>query len=106
MLVGGTGITPMIQALHAILGTPEDETKVSKLGDRLAVTHVLSEETSSEWQGPTGFISKELIESHLPPASAGSDIQIWVCGPPPMYDALCGPRGEQNVSGVLGGMGY
>jgi cytochrome-b5 reductase len=128
MLVGGTGITPMIQALHAILGTPGDETRISMLfgsrtikdilckdtldewsasfGDRLAVTHVLSEETCEEWKGPTGFITQDLIKSHLPPASGGSDIQIWICGPPPMYDALCGPRGEQDVSGVLAEMGY
>ena len=29
MLAGGTGITPMLQALHAILGAPDDETEVS-----------------------------------------------------------------------------
>ena len=31
MLVGGTGINPMIQALHAILGTPGNTTKVTLL---------------------------------------------------------------------------
>jgi len=29
MLVGGTGITPMLQALHAILGTEGDTTEVT-----------------------------------------------------------------------------
>merc|ERR1719350_2251216 len=29
MLAGGTGITPMLQALHAILGTPGDTTNVT-----------------------------------------------------------------------------
>merc|ERR1711924_547515 len=35
MLAGGTGITPMVQALHAILGTSGDSTQVSMiLGNR------------------------------------------------------------------------
>jgi cytochrome-b5 reductase len=31
MIAGGTGLTPMIQALHAILGTPNDDTLVGTL---------------------------------------------------------------------------
>lgn len=31
MICGGTGITPMIQALHALLGTVGDNTTVSML---------------------------------------------------------------------------
>lgn len=74
MLVGGTGITPMIQALHAILGTKGDVTRVTLLygsrtadgilgkdmldrwaelfPSRLNVVYVLSNEGSdSSWQG-------------------------------------------------------
>eukprot|EP01047_Picozoa_sp_COSAG01_P136830 COSAG01_NODE_67249_length_267_cov_1.488095_1_plen_39_part_10 len=29
MIVGGTGITPMLQDLHALLGTPGDDTEIS-----------------------------------------------------------------------------
>jgi len=127
MLVGGTGITPMLQALHAILGTEGDATKVTVLygnrterdiicrdtldewtatfGDRLAVHHVLSEEKGDSWKGATGFINKELISAHFPAPSEDSH-QVWVCGPPPMYDALCGPRTEKEVAGVLAEMGY
>jgi len=128
MLVGGTGIAPMLQALHAILGTEGDTTKVTVMfgnrteadilaketldtwsasfGDRLTVVHVLSnEEEGSAWAGPRGFISEDLITAHMP-APADADAQIWICGPPPMYDALCGPRGEQGVAGTLGEMGY
>jgi len=125
MLVGGTGITPMLQALHAILGTEGDTTKVSVLygnrteqdilaratldewssmyGDRLSITHVLSEK-SDGWTGHTGFIDAALIKKHMP--EPGNDNQIWICGPPPMYDALCGPRGDAELSGVLPGLGY
>merc|ERR1712134_229146 len=111
MLVGGTGITPMIQALHAILGTTDDKTEVTMLygsrsvddvlakatlddwcsvhGSRLKVVHVLSHEpTDSKWDGERGFISKSLCEKHLPQAGSGG--LVFVCGPPPMYEALCG----------------
>merc|ERR1719343_1258095 len=75
MIVGGTGITPMIQALHCVLGTKDDTAKVAMLygsktseeilaketldawqalyADRFQVTHVLSDEPgdSSSWTG-------------------------------------------------------
>ena len=32
---------------------------------------------------------------------------IFVCGPPPMYEALCGPRGaDGEYKGVLKELGY
>ena len=129
MIVGGTGITPMLQALHAILGDADSKAKVSMLygsqissdilgnemlskwaadySDKLSVTHVLSNEPEdSSWEGERGLIDKELIEKHLPAPSLGDGAIIFVCGPPPMYDALSGPRGEDEVKGVLGKMGY
>jgi cytochrome-b5 reductase len=129
MLAGGTGITPMLQALHAILGTTDNpkqtvtllygsQTNRDILGqslldewardysDRLKVVHVLSEEPSlSSWAGRRGFIDLELIAEHLP--SSSHDVIVLVCGPPAMYQALCGPRQESDrVSGILGQMGF
>lgn len=134
MIAGGTGISPMLQALHAILGEdvkdPEDSTKVSLLygsqtaddilgremldawsdshKEQLMVTHVLSNEpedsTSVEESMERGFINREMIEKSFP--SASSDIKIFVCGPPVMYDVFCGPRSEPEITGLLGEMGY
>eukprot|EP00339_Tiarina_fusa_P002599 CAMPEP_0117015024 /NCGR_PEP_ID=MMETSP0472-20121206/12078_1 /TAXON_ID=693140 ORGANISM="Tiarina fusus, Strain LIS" /NCGR_SAMPLE_ID=MMETSP0472 /ASSEMBLY_ACC=CAM_ASM_000603 /LENGTH=297 /DNA_ID=CAMNT_0004718727 /DNA_START=104 /DNA_END=997 /DNA_ORIENTATION=+ len=138
MLVGGTGITPMIQALHAILGDDTDTATATDtatqvimlygsqnskdiLGrqmvdkwaaeypDRLKVVHVLSCEHTVEdstWTGETGFIDREKCERYLPPPSMGDDLIIFMCGPPPMNNALCGPRDVKEVTGVLGEMGY
>lgn len=131
MLAGGTGITPMIQALHAILGDEEGPIEKTHLiygsrnvddilgkemldkwadenSNKLSVTHVLSNE-EGEVNGDAfkkGFIDRKLIESIVPPPSAGSDVLIFVCGPPVMYDILCGGRTEEGVTGVLGEMGY
>merc|ERR1719401_1024949 len=132
MIVGGTGITPMIQALHVSLGTEGDTSKVSMVygsktaeeilaketldawtascPDRFKVTHVLSEEPSeSSWDGARGFINKELIEANLPKPE--SDCVIFICGPPPLYTALSGPRDPpgqppSELAGLLKEMGY
>ncbi|KAJ1461029.1 hypothetical protein M885DRAFT_508563 [Pelagophyceae sp. CCMP2097] len=129
MIVGGTGISPMIQALHSVLGTPSDPTRVSMLygsrtsdgilakevldewcaahADRLEVTHVLSNEPAdSKWAGDKGFISAKLISEHFAPPSDGGDVLIFVCGPPPMYNAFCGPRTDKEVTGILADLGY
>jgi cytochrome-b5 reductase len=136
MLVGGTGITPMIQALHAILGEDATEKRTSKttkvtmlygsktsddiLGaallqnwaasfpDRFRLVDILSDEpVDSEWSGERGFIDRAKLEKYLPSNTAADQVMIFVCGPPPMYQALCGPRDEPaEIKGLLGAMGY
>jgi len=134
MIAGGTGITPMIQALHAILGKGEESQQskteeVSLLygsrnaddilggemlqkwaednGEKFNYVDVLSNEPEdSSYKGERGFIDKEKIQKYLPPASDGEDVIIFVCGPPIMYELLCGPRNEPEVKGILGELGY
>ena len=129
MLVGGTGITPMIQALHAILGSDSKTPKVTMLygsrnsGDILGkdlldkwaeehpeqfqLVHILSEEPEdSSWDGPRGHITKDMIAEHFPAPEVKNN-RVFVCGPPIMYKIFCGPREEQDsVTGILGEMGY
>ncbi|CAE8581613.1 unnamed protein product [Polarella glacialis] len=127
MLVGGTGVTPMIQALHAVLGTESDTTQVTMLfgnktqkdilckelletwaensGGRFKIVHVLSDaKDDATWKGETGFITKEMLAKHAAPAS--DDTLVVVCGPPPMYNAFCGPRDKKELTGMLADMGY
>lgn len=132
ILAGGTGINPMIQALHAILGEGNDNQasdaeEVSLLYGSRESDAVLGGEMLSEWansdkfnyvdilshepetsryDGERGFIDKARIEKYLPPASEGDDVIIFVCGPPLMYNLLCGPRDKKEVTGILGEMGY
>mmetsp|Transcript_52673 Transcript_52673/g.118664 ORF Transcript_52673/g.118664 Transcript_52673/m.118664 type:complete len:284 (-) Transcript_52673:89-940(-) len=127
MLAGGTGITPMIQALHAILGTEDDTTQVSllfgnktqddilskqllddwasKSDGRLKVTHVLSQvEADDYWGGLRGRINKDILKAHSVPPS--ENVLVMVCGPPGMYNELCGPRDQKELTGTLSEMGY
>ena len=148
MLVGGTGITPMIQALHAILGDDdsannevvmlygsrtEDDILGRSLVDSWAkqypkkfksIVHVLSDEKESAVKNDNnvryGYINQKLIEESASLINASptttctdsaadsnnEDVIIFVCGPPPMYNALCGPRDAPELTGVLKEMGY
>ena len=70
---------------------------------------ILSDEPAdSDWKGERGFITKEKIAEHFSTKPDSADkFLIFVCGPPPMYDALSGPRDDQDkVSGALGELGY
>ncbi|KAL3931056.1 MAG: hypothetical protein SGBAC_011487 [Bacillariaceae sp.] len=127
MLAGGTGIAPMIQALHAILGDVESKAKVTLLygsqtsddilgfdllkqweqdsPERLEVVHVLSDEDGGDKPGiVSGFVDKPLLEKHVPDVDSDETL-VLVCGPPPMYEALCGPRDAPELTGILSDMG-
>ena len=60
------------------------------------------------WKGSTGFISKGLLKSHLPPPS--SDSMVLVCGPPGMMEAVSGnkakPAEQGELKGALKELGY
>lgn len=90
MIAGGTGITPMLQVMRAILENPVDKTRInlifanvkledillkevfdqlsSKHSDRLTVHYVLSN-PHPEWTGGKGRVSKEMIQKHCPAPS-------------------------------------
>lgn len=107
MIAGGSGITPMFQVARAVLENPSDKTKVyliyanvtsddillkeelegltSNYPDRFKVYYVLNQPPEG-WTGGVGFVSKEMIQDHLP--APASDIKILRCGPPPMNKAM------------------
>lgn len=127
MIAGGSGITPMIQALHAILGTRDDTTKVVLLfgnktqrdilaevlleewvaqsGGRLKVVHILSQaKDDPSWKGLKGHVDRDVLREHAAPPS--EDPLVMVCGPPAMHKALCGTKEDVEPSGVLSELGY
>jgi cytochrome-b5 reductase len=127
MLAGGTGIGPMIQALHAILDNTNEEapkqrvtlfygsqTKDDILGfdllqqwerdysEQLKVVHVLSDEITPAYR--SGFIDKNLLQEYAPTIMS-DDTLVLICGPPPLYHALSGPRDDPELTGVLAELG-
>lgn len=118
MIAGGTGITPMLQVIHAVLRDAKDthttmsllyanqteddilvreelETIAKEYPTRFRVHYTL-DRAPSKWAYSTGFISKEMIESHLhlPLPSKDGTTQILMCGPPPMIKFACIPSLE------------
>uniref|UniRef100_A0A915PTK4 Cytochrome-b5 reductase n=1 Tax=Setaria digitata TaxID=48799 RepID=A0A915PTK4_9BILA len=112
MIAGGSGITPMLQIIAAIMKNSEDHTKVSLIFankdesdillrdelDKLAAEH--SEQFSvwytvdrakSGWKYSTGFVDAEMIQKHLPAPDSATGTVILMCGPPPMIKYACIP---------------
>uniref|UniRef100_A0A183G7K0 cytochrome-b5 reductase n=1 Tax=Heligmosomoides polygyrus TaxID=6339 RepID=A0A183G7K0_HELPZ len=111
MIAGGTGITPMLQVISAILKHPDDRTQISLLfanqseedilcrkelddlaskhGDRFKVWYTVDRPPAG-WKYSTGFISDAMIKEHLYPPS--EDSAVLMCGPPPMINFACTPN--------------
>ncbi|MCJ1455517.1 NADH-cytochrome b5 reductase [Mycoblastus sanguinarius] len=111
MIAGGTGITPMLQIIRAIVrGRPKnggtDTTEVDLIFanvnyedillkddlDSLAkedsgfrVYYVLNN-PPEQWDGGVGFCTPDMIKAKLP--TAGPDMKLLLCGPPPMISAM------------------
>jgi len=103
MIAGGTGITPMLQLVRAILRNPRDRTSISlifanvseadillrKELDALAVEHKSQfqlyytlDKAETDWKMGRGFVTSDMIKGNLP--APASDTIILMCGPPPM----------------------
>lgn len=99
MVAGGSGITPMMQVLAAVITTPEDLTQIhllyanetrndillkGELDDlakrypnfdvRYTLTH-----PPENWDGSKGYVTKQMLTDFLPKPSP--DRRVFVCGP-------------------------
>jgi cytochrome-b5 reductase len=118
MIAGGSGITPMLQICREMLrestkfpksisilyaNKSEDDILCkdqldkfeSEFADRVKVWYTVdkAKASSSSWKYDTGFITKEMIEKHMP--KSGPKTQILCCGPPAMMKFAVLPAFEQ-----------
>ncbi|XP_041110960.1 NADH-cytochrome b5 reductase 3-like [Polyodon spathula] len=114
MIAGGTGITPMLQIIRAILKDPEDKTVCYLLFANQTVKDILLQpeledlgvkypsrfhfwytldRAPEDWEYSQGFINEEMIKDQMPPP--GEDTLILLCGPPPMIQFACIPNLEK-----------
>lgn len=130
MIAGGSGLTPMLQVVEHLLSLPDDRTKMTLIfcnrteediylrdylnglaagsGGRFTVHFVVDTATSSDWPASlTGYVTADMVSRYLPRPD-GADNMIMVCGPPPMYKAVCGPKkfekGKPPKQGEVGGV--
>lgn len=122
MVAGGTGITPMLQIIEEVLRNPADKTQLTlvfanvnaddillkprldalakKHGGQFKVVYTLDKPPRG-WQGPTGFVTAQLLKETMPPP--GEDCLIVVCGPPGMMASISGPKAKDFTQGELAG---
>ncbi|EDO39808.1 predicted protein [Nematostella vectensis] len=111
LIAGGTGITPMLQIIKAVLKDSGDHTTVSLIfanqterdilvreeleflasqnSDQFKLWYTL-DRPPEDWAYSGGFIDEKMLREHMPPA--GPDTQILMCGPPPMINFACIPN--------------
>ena len=131
MVAGGTGITPMWQVIQAIDSNPSDKTKVTLLfanvsekdvlikdeleslakrkPEQFKIVHVL-EKPEKSWKGLKGFVGHDSLAQNLPLPGLADKTKIFVCGPPPMVEVVCGnktsPKDQGPLKGYLADLGY
>ncbi|GAB7362793.1 hypothetical protein MBLNU230_g3096t1 [Neophaeotheca triangularis] len=108
MIAGGTGITPMLQIIRAIIRgrAAGDKTEVDLIFANVNPEDILLKEDLDQlakddpgfriyyvlnnppegWTGGTGFVTPEMMKEHFP--APASDVKILICGPPPMVSAM------------------
>ncbi|KAG6428488.1 hypothetical protein SASPL_112740 [Salvia splendens] len=127
MIAGGSGITPMLQVIDAILKNPDDNTQVSLIYANLTPDDILLKKKldtlsasnpnlkvfytvdnpTKDWLGGQGFISKQMVVKGLPGPS--DDTLVLVCGPPGMMNHVSGDkkdRAQGELRGILKELGY
>jgi 3-phenylpropionate/trans-cinnamate dioxygenase ferredoxin reductase subunit len=106
MIAGGIGITPMMSMLETM--ADEEDTRpvylfygnntveevvffkaLEQLKSRmnLIIVHVIFK-PGPDWQGEQGFINREVIEKYLMDANDWVHYHYFLCGPPPMMNAV------------------
>ncbi|KAL7798397.1 ferredoxin reductase-like protein [Trichoderma ceciliae] len=108
MVAGGTGITPMLQIIRAIVRgrATGDKTEVDLIfanvtaqdillkedldaltkEDKNIRIHYVLDKPPEGWTGGVGFVTTDMITKWLP--KPASDVKILLCGPPPMINGL------------------
>lgn len=105
-IAGGIGITPIMSMLRTMQARGDDrplvliyannrweditfqkeiETLAGSLN--LEVIHVLAN-PPDDWQGERGFINAQVLDRYLPKERSTNAYEIFICGPPPMMDAV------------------
>ncbi|KAJ0104339.1 hypothetical protein N8I77_007442 [Diaporthe amygdali] len=108
MVAGGTGITPMLQVVKAIVRGRKagDRTEVDLIFanvtkqdillkedlDALAAedkgfrVHYVLDKPPEGWTGGVGYVTADMVTKWLP--KPADDVKILLCGPPPMVSGL------------------
>ncbi|KAL3784733.1 hypothetical protein ACHAW5_001600 [Stephanodiscus triporus] len=86
--------TPERAELDDILVREELEGTLSTFGGWFKLHYTVDHLPEGGWKYSTGFITKEMIQTHLPASASDGSTQILMCGPLPMVKFACIPNLE------------
>jgi len=113
-IAGGSGITPVLQTVHALLADAERKVEVYILYANRSEDDILCREQldkltkdprvkdiwytldvvpEGRWTYSTGFINDQMVRDHQP--APDQDTVVFMCGPPPMIKFACLPSLEK-----------
>lgn len=105
-IAGGVGITPIMSTLRTLADRGDSRPLTLIYANRdwesvifreeldrlagllnLKVVHVLANPPEG-WQGEKGFIINAILQRHLPPERKRNFMEVFICGPEPMMNAV------------------
>ncbi|KAG7099905.1 hypothetical protein E1B28_001704 [Marasmius oreades] len=130
LIGGGSGITPLYQVVSHALADSSNTTKFTLLFSNVTEADILLrseldalkkkhpnkfdvvyilDKPPQGWEGPSGFIGKELLQKHVAPPSLKEKVKVFICGPPPQVASLAGKKDgmkQGELAGQLKDLGY
>lgn len=65
----------------------------------MSQVHYVVLNPTQSWNGHKGYITPDIIKKHIP--GPADDVLVLVCGPPPFYNALSGPKAPDYSQGEV-----